>query len=65
MVCCIDTKDLSTKTSQGYYNKSKRRFDSFDPKHYDEIITKVNLQIREKYKHNNIQHGEALLYNQP
>jgi CheY-like chemotaxis protein len=41
--------DLSTKTSGGYYNESKRIFGSFDPKkYYDEIITKLNLQTREE-----------------
>ncbi len=42
--------DLSTKTSGGYYNESKRIFGSFDPKYYDEIITKLNLQAREEYE---------------
>jgi CheY-like chemotaxis protein len=65
MVCLADMNDLSTKTLQGYYNKSKRTFSSFDPKHYDEIITKVNLQPKEKYKHNTMQQGEGLLPNQP
>jgi PleD family two-component response regulator len=65
MVCCTDINDLSTKASRGCYNKSKRTFDSFDPKRYDEIITKVNLQTREKYKHNTMQQGEGLLDNQP
>ena len=41
--------DLSTKTLGGYYyNESKRIFGSFDPKYYDEIITKLNLQTREE-----------------
>ena len=42
--------DLSTKTSGDYYyyNESKRIFGSFDPKYYDEIITKLNLQTREE-----------------
>jgi CheY-like chemotaxis protein len=65
MVCWADMDDLCTKTLQGYYNKSKRTFGSFDPKYYDEIITKVNLQAKEKYKHNIIQQGEGLLPNQP
>jgi CheY-like chemotaxis protein len=64
MVCCADMNDLSTNTSQGCYNKSKRTFDSFDPKYYDEIITKVNLQTKEKYKHNAMQQGEGLLHDQ-
>ncbi len=65
MVCRADMDDLCIKTLQGYYNKSKRTFGSFDPKYYDEIITKVNLQAKEKYKHNIIQQGEGLLPNQP
>ena len=66
MVYCTDMNHLGTKTSKGYYNKSKRTFDSFDPKHYDEIITKVNLRSREKYGHHNtMQQGEGLLHNQP
>ena len=65
MVCCADMNDLSTKTLQGYCNRSKRTECSFDPKHYDEIITKVNLQSKEKYKHNTMQQGEGLLPNQP
>ena len=41
--------DLSTKTSGDYYyNESKRIFGSFDPKYYDEIITKLNLHSREE-----------------
>ena len=52
--------DLSTKTSGGYYNESKRIFGSFDPKYYDEIITKLNLHSREEYERS-MQH---LLQNQ-
>ena len=41
--------DLSTKkTLGGYYNESKRIFGSFEPKYYDEIITKLNIQTREE-----------------
>jgi CheY-like chemotaxis protein len=40
--------DLGAKGSGGYYNESKRIFGSFDPKYYDEIITKLNLQTREE-----------------
>jgi CheY-like chemotaxis protein len=41
--------DLSTKTSGGYYyNESKIILSSLDPKYYDEIITKQNLQAREE-----------------
>jgi CheY-like chemotaxis protein len=52
--------NLSTKTSTGYYyyyyyykNKSKRIFglDCLDPKYYDEIITKLKLQARERLEH--------------
>jgi hypothetical protein len=43
-------KYLNTTISGGYYhyNKYKRIFglDSHDPKYYDQIITKVNLQSR-------------------
>ena len=41
--------DHSTKTLRGYYNASKRIFGSFDPKYYDEIITKLNLYARKGY----------------
>ncbi|MFL6342437.1 MAG: PleD family two-component system response regulator [Nitrososphaeraceae archaeon] len=50
----MDINDPSTTTSEGYYhyhyNKSKRIFDfgSHDPKYYDQIITKLNLQTREQ-----------------
>ncbi|MFL6506684.1 MAG: PleD family two-component system response regulator [Nitrososphaeraceae archaeon] len=45
--------DPSTMTSEGHYpsyNKSKRMFGlgSHDPKYYDQIITKLNLQARER-----------------
>ena len=43
--------DLSTKTSGGYYfNESKKMSGSFNAKHYDEIITKLNLHAREEYE---------------
>jgi CheY-like chemotaxis protein len=47
----------SIKTSRGYYyykNKSKRisGLGSYDPKYYDEIITKLNLQARERHSKN-------------
>jgi CheY-like chemotaxis protein len=53
----------STNTSGGYYhsyNKSKRIFDfgSHDPKYYDQIITKVNLQTRKQ------QHERSILQDQ-
>jgi PleD family two-component response regulator len=41
--------DLSAKTSGGHYNESKRIFCSFNPKYYDQIITKLNLHTREEY----------------
>ena len=50
VVCVGDMNDLSTKTSGGYCNESKRILGSFDPKYYDEIITKLNLQTREEYE---------------
>jgi CheY-like chemotaxis protein len=53
--------DLGTRASGGYYyNESKRIFGSFDPKYYDEIITKLNLHSREEYERS-MQH---LLQNQ-
>jgi CheY-like chemotaxis protein len=46
--------DLNTKTKPSggyyYYNKSERIFCSYDPKYYDQIITKLNLQTREEYE---------------
>jgi hypothetical protein len=44
---CMDVNDASTRASWDYhYNKSKRisGLGSHDPKYYDEIITKVNIQ---------------------
>ncbi|MFL6403925.1 MAG: hypothetical protein ACJ71M_10665 [Nitrososphaeraceae archaeon] len=53
--------DLGTRASGGYYyNESKRIFGSFDPKYYDQIITKLNLHSREEYERS-MQH---LLQNQ-
>jgi CheY-like chemotaxis protein len=52
----MDINDPSTTTSEGYYhyhcNKSKRifGFGSHDPKYYDQIITKLNLQAREQHE---------------
>ncbi|MFL6365972.1 MAG: hypothetical protein ACJ719_12320, partial [Nitrososphaeraceae archaeon] len=39
-----------------YNNKSKRIFGlgSHDPKYYDQIITKVNLQAREEQQHERV-----------
>ena len=63
----MNMNHLSTKIPRGcynpigYYNESKRIFIcSFDPKYYDEIITKLNLQAREEYERS-MQH---LLQNQ-
>jgi PleD family two-component response regulator len=63
--------DLGANTSRGYYKESKGIFGSFDPKYYDEIITKLNLLAREEYERS-MQHllqnqktqGEGLLHNQ-
>ncbi|HEY6885902.1 MAG TPA: response regulator [Nitrososphaeraceae archaeon] len=53
--------DLGAKNPGGCYNESKGIFIcSFDPKHYDEIITKLNLLAREEYE-SSMQH---LLQNQ-
>jgi CheY-like chemotaxis protein len=73
----MNTNHLSTKIPRGcynprgyYYNESKRIFGSFDPKYYDEIITKINLQTREEYERS-MQHllqnqktQQGLLHNQ-
>lgn len=58
--------DLGAKTPRGCYNnESKLTFGSLDPKCYDEIITKLNLQAREEYEHNNsMQHRILLQQNQ-
>ena len=57
---------LGAKTPRGCYNnESKLTFGSLDPKCYDEIITKLNLQAREEYEHNNsMQHRILLQQNQ-
>jgi PleD family two-component response regulator len=52
----MDMSDPSIMTLAGYhysYNKSKKVFglDPRDPKYYDQIITKLNLQAREQKKH--------------
>jgi len=67
MVICRDMYNLSTKTSGGYYyyyyytNKSKRifGFGSRDPKYYDQIITKLNLQARERHERSILQDQTA------
>jgi CheY-like chemotaxis protein len=55
-VFCMDMNNPSTMSSEDYhhyrysYNKSKRIFGlgSHDPKYYDQIITKLNLQAMEQ-----------------
>jgi CheY-like chemotaxis protein len=57
-----NTNDLGAKTRGGCYNnESKLTFGSLDPKYYDEIITKLNLQAREEYEHNNSMQNRILL----
>jgi hypothetical protein len=64
--------DLGAKNPRGCYNESKRIFIcSFDPKYYDEIITKLNLLAREEYERstqhplqNQKTQGGGLLHNQ-
>ena len=57
----MDMSDPSITTSGGYhhyrYNKSKKIFGlgSHDPKYYDQIITKLNLQARERYERSLLQ----------
>ena len=54
--------DLGARNPGGGYNESKGIFIcSFDPKYYDEIITKLNLLAREEYERSSMQH---LLQNQ-
>src|SRR5918911_772630 len=54
--------DLSTKISgDHYFNKSERISNSFDAKHYDEIITKLNLQTRHEYQFRMLQQEEELI----
>jgi CheY-like chemotaxis protein len=60
---CMDMNNSSTRTSGNYhyyYGRSKRMFGlgSHDPKYYDQIITKLNLQTREK------QHERSILQDQ-
>jgi CheY-like chemotaxis protein len=60
----MNVNDLDTRASTSHYgysyNKSKRMsgFGSHDPKNYDQIITKLNLQAREQ------QHERSLLQDQ-
>jgi|SRR5215217_1687823 len=65
-VFCMDMNNPSTMSSEDYhhyrysYNKSKRIFGlgSHDPKYYDQIITKLNLQAMEQ------QHERSILQDQ-
>jgi CheY-like chemotaxis protein len=68
----MDMSDPSITTSGGYcyhyrysYNKSKKIFGlgSHDPKYYDQIITKLNLQAREQ-QHERNSSTQGLLQNQ-
>jgi CheY-like chemotaxis protein len=51
--------DLNTKTKADYYsNKSKKLSSSLEPKsYYDEIITKLRLQVRKEYQ-STMQHSQ-------
>src|SRR5919202_6424572 len=65
--CMDNINEPSATTSDGYYcyhyhyhysyNKTNRifGFGSHDPKYYDQIITKLNLQAREGYERNSMQ----------
>jgi hypothetical protein len=65
-VFCMDMNNPSAMSSEDYhhyrysYNKSKRIFGlgSHDPKYYDQIITKLNLQAMEQ------QHERSILQDQ-
>ena len=67
----MDMNDPSTTTSRGcyyhyyHYNKSKRvfGFGSHDPKYYDQIITKLNLQARERHERSVLQDQTAISRN--
>jgi CheY-like chemotaxis protein len=72
---CMDMNDPSTTTSgdychhyrYSYNNKSKRifGFGSHDPKYYDQIITKLNLQARgQQHERNNSSIMQRLLQDQ-
>src|ERR1041385_1104940 len=47
----VDIQELGTKKSSGYYSESAKIFACHDTKYYDEIITKPQIQVREKYEH--------------
>jgi hypothetical protein len=50
--------DLGTKTTADYYfNESEMISGFFDAKYYDEIITKLYLQVRREYE-STIQYAE-------
>src|ERR687886_339636 len=56
----MDMNDPGSRSSGDYYhhhNKSKRIFGlgSHDPKYYDQIITKLNLQTRKQHEHSLLQ----------
>src|SRR6187200_1168505 len=61
---CMDMKDPSASTSGAYsycyhyHHKSKRPvgfgLGSHDPRYYDQIITKVNLEAREQQQHEHL-----------
>ena len=54
--------DLGTKISGDHYsNESKKISNSFYVKHYDEIMTKLNLQARQVYQYRILQQEEKLL----
>ncbi len=46
----VDIQEHSTKSS-GHYSESAKIFACHDTKYYDEIITKPQIQVREKYEH--------------
>jgi CheY-like chemotaxis protein len=69
----MDINDPSITTSRGYYhyrysynNKSKRifGFGSHDPKYYDQIITKLNLQAKGQHERNSSTSIQGLLQDQ-
>jgi CheY-like chemotaxis protein len=61
----MDMNDAGTRASRDYhyhYNKSKRisGLGSHDPKYYDEIITKVNIQARKQQHERLLQDQTAI-----
>jgi hypothetical protein len=58
----MDNLNTKVKPSGGYYyNKSERIFCSYDPKYYDQIITKLNLQVREEYERAGKTFGDRIM----